>query len=461
MRGVRVPLIAVLLLGVLVAACGGGGEEQAPTASTSPAAETPRAGPVSIDLWHSEVASNQEALKGLVDRFNASQNEVRVRETFQGTYAETTTKLIASLGTNQLPAVILMSETEIQRMIDSGAAVPVQDFIDKEGYDLSGLDERAVGYYTVENKLWAMPFALEMALLYYNKTLFREAGLDPEKPPKDLEELRQYSEKILKRQGGEVVRTGIAIDIHPWLPAVLEQHGDLYVDKNNGHDGRATKVLFDNDTGRWFFQWWHDMVDQGLAINVGRNPEYIEGFLAMAANRAAMTFSYAGALRSVIDAIAAGAGEGVELGISPMPGVPGGEGLSASVYGLWIIGERPQEEQEAAWKFVKWLMEPEQQAEWFSGSGYLPAVPAATELPAAQDILTSYPLFRIPLEAYLSTPPKPPWGAILGPGEEVTQAILDSVEEMLLAGKDPTQALDDAAARSDDIIKNYNRRVGE
>ena len=44
-----------------------------------------------------------------------------------------------------------------------------------------------------------MPFCAGMPLLYYNKVTFREVGLDPEKPPQDLEEVRQYSEKILKR----------------------------------------------------------------------------------------------------------------------------------------------------------------------------------------------------------------------------------------------------------------------
>ena len=53
--------------------------------------------------------------------------------------------------------------------------------------------------------------------------------------------------------------------------SALAEHGDLLVDNDNGRDGRATKVLFDNDTGRWFFQWWHDMVDSGLAFDVRRN----------------------------------------------------------------------------------------------------------------------------------------------------------------------------------------------
>jgi len=453
-------LVAVLILFVTLGACGGG-EKGTPSAET-PGARPPT-GPVSIDFWHSEVGSNVEALNRLVDRFNASQNEVKVNASYQGAYNEAAAKLIASLGSGQVPAVVLLNESQTQRMIDSGAVTPAQKFIDGEGHDLSDLDEKAVQYYTVKDNIWAMPFTGEMPLLYYNKVTFREVGLDPEKPPQDLEELRQYSEKILKRDAaGNVVRSGIALDIFGWLSTVLTEDDELWVDQSNGHDGRATKVLFDNDTGRWFFQWWHDMVDSGLAFNVGRNPTYADDFLAMASGRAAMTFSYAGALRSVIDALQQGV-QGVEIGVSQMPGVPGGKGLNAfSIYGLWIMNQRPEQEQEAAWKFVKWLVQPEQQADWVAGSGYLPVSLSSVDLPAAQELVAAYPLFQVPLDLYRSTPATPATsGAVVGPADQVAEIVYTAVEEMLVGSKDPEQALADAASNADQVIANYNKRVGE
>jgi len=453
-------LVAVLLLSLILGACGGD-EEGTPSVETPGTRPT---GPVTIDLWHSEVGSNVETLDRLVDQFNASQDEVTVRASFQGTYDEAAAKLIASLGTEQVPAVVLPNESQTQRMIDSGAVAPIQKFIDEEDYDLSDIDEKAIQYYTVKDKLWAMPFAGEMALLYYNKVTFREVGLDPEKPPKDLEELRQYSEKLLNRDAsGNVVRSGIALDIHGWLATMIADHGDLWVDQNNGHDGRATKVLFDNDTGRWFFQWWHDMVDSGLAFNVGRNPNYVDNFLAIASGRAAMALSYAGALRSVVDALEAGepGAEGVEFGVGQVPGVPGGKGYNTfSIYAMWIMNQRPEQEQQAAWKFLKWLAEPEQQAEWFAGTGYLPVSLSAADLPAAQDLVAQYPLFQVVFDLYRNTPVTPATaGAILGPGDQVAEFTYTAEEEMLVGGKDPDQALKDAAAKANETIEEYNRRV--
>ena len=456
-------LVAALLLCAALAACGGV-DEGAPTAGTPGA--SPAAGPVTIDFWHSEVASNQEAVDRLVDRFNASQNEVRVRASFQGKYADAMAKLVASLPTGNVPAVIFLGDTQMQMMIDSGAAIPIQDFVDREGYDLSDLDEKGVQFFTSQGKLWAMPFGMGIPVLYYNKVIFREVGLDPERPPQDLEELRQYSEKILKHDAsGNVVRSGIALDITVWTERVLAEHGDLWADEENGREGRATKVLFDNDTGRWFFQWWRDMVDSGLAFNVGRNPNLVEGFLAMASGRAAMTFSYSSALRSVVDALEAGesGAQGAEIGVSRLPGIPGGKGQTGfASFGLWILNVRPKDEQEAAWKFIKWLMEPEQQAEWFAGSGYLPVSRSSLDFPAARDIVARYPLFQAALDIYLNTPATPTTlEAVLGPFQKVREAVYRGVEEMLSGVKSPEQALEDAAARANEAIEEYNQQVGD
>jgi sn-glycerol 3-phosphate transport system substrate-binding protein len=448
-----------LLLSLSLAACGGGGEEAAP------GGETPGGGPtggtVTISLWHSEAAANADTLERLASRYNSSQSEVRVQPSFQGTDEELIAKLVTSLGSGQVPAVALLAEPDTQQMIDSGAAAPAQDFIDREGYDLSDLDQKAIQYYTWQGKLWAMPFCSGIPLLYYNKAVFREVGLDPERPPRDLEEVRQYSEKILKRDAaGNVVRSGIALDIQDWMERILAEHGDLFADNNNGRDGRATKVLFDNDTSRWYFQWWHDMVDEGLAFNVGRNPTYADGLLALASGRAAMTLSYSSALRSVVDALEKGAA-GVEIGVGGLPGVPGGTGAPLP-FGrvLWILNLRPEREQEAGWKFIKWLMEPEQQAEWFAGSGYLPVSHSAVDQPAAKDIIGQYPLFQVPLNLYVEAPATPTGlGALLGPFRKVREPLDRAVEAMLSGAKDPDQALEDAATEDNQIIEEYNQRV--
>ena len=456
----RVLLIFVLLFSLALAACDGGGEKK--TAAGETPGASPSGGTVTIDLWHAETAGNLDTLERLIARYNSSQDEVKVQPFYQG--QELMTKLVASLPSGQVPAIVEGPEIDAQLMLDSGAVAPIQDFIDRENYDLSDLDQKAVKTLTIQDKLWAMPFCSGVSLLYYNKVVFREVGLDPEKPPRDLEELRQYSEKMLKRDaGGNVVRSGLALDILDWVERIFGEHGDLLVDNNNGRDGRATKVLFDNDTGRWLFQWWHDMVDQGLAFNVGRNPTYADALLAIVSGRAAMAFSLSSALRSVMDALGSGV-PGIDIGVAALPGVPGGTGEPLRFGGfLWIFKQRPEREQEAAWKFIKWLMEPEQQAEWFAGTGYLPVSHSSIDQPVARDVIAKYPLFQVPLDLYLNSTTTTPaaLGAVIGPFHLVREALDQGVEEMLSGNADPAQALEDAATRADQAIEEYNQRVGD
>jgi sn-glycerol 3-phosphate transport system substrate-binding protein len=450
--------LMLLIAAASVAACGGEGEGE-PEGSATPAAGT-----VEISFWHSEVASNLDAIQGLAHRFNSEQDEVRVTMAFQGNDEETMLKFMATLGSGDVPAIIYLAEVDAQRVMDSGAARPVQEFIDREGYDLSDFDEKAIQYYTVDGQLHGIPFSIAVPLLYYSKVDFSEVGLDPEQPPRDLEEVREFSQKLVKRDShGNVLRAGIALDIQAWfLEPTLAEHGDLYVNNGNGREGRATEVLFDGSTGQAFFQWWHDMVKDGLAINVGRNPGGDAALLAMGVDQASMSFSTSQALRSVVDVLERG-GMNVELGVTGQPGVPGGTGLPG-VYSrsLWILKGRPEAEQEAAWKFIKWLLEPEQQAEWYAGTGLLPVRLSAYDLPAAQNVVAEYPHFRVPVDLVLETPStQESLGPLLGPIRDVREVIATAMEETVVGSKDPIEALDDAAAEANDIIEDYNRRLGE
>jgi len=468
----KAALLACLALLLGLASCGGGGTEEGGEASSTPgggsatpASSATPGGTVEITLWHSEVASNLDTLQALTRRYNNSQNEVKVKLAFQGAEVnEFMAKLLASLGGDQSPTMVYVTEGNAQRLIDSGAMAPVQEFIDREKYDLSDLDKKSIEYYTLDGKLWAMPFAVDIPLLYYNKLTFSEVGLDPEKPPKDLEELRQVSQKMVKRDShGNLTRTGVAIDIDSWhLQVTLQEHGDLYVNNNNGRAGRATEAVFNGPTGQAFFQWWRDMVKEGLAIDLGRNPTRAEGFLAIGSGRAAMTFGSAAALRSVVDVVGGGLAQTkVDLGVANRPGMPGGSGLPG-IYGraLWILNSRPKAEQEAAWKFIKWLMEPEQQAEWYAGSGYLPVSISAFELPLAKEMETRYPQFKIAAQLYLAASSAPDsLGPLLGPQLDVHDSVFRAVEEMLLQNKDPVAAINDAAEEANDVIQEYNERV--
>jgi sn-glycerol 3-phosphate transport system substrate-binding protein len=446
------------VLSLALAACGGGGE---------PASNGATSGPVNITFWHSETASGQDNLVKLVDRFNASQNEVKVEPVYQGTDQDLTLKLIASMPSGNVPTIAYMSEPFTQPMIDSRQITPIQQYIDRDKYEVSDFAPAAIAYYTINNTLYAMPYGLAVPLMYYDKLPFREVGLDPDQPPRDLDELQAVSEKLLQRDSaGNVTRSGLALDVSTWyFEVMLAGAGELYVNNDNGRAGFATEVAFDNDAGRKIFQWWHDMVEKGLLLNTGRGPSAgVDALMAIAAKRSVMDLSISGALRSIVDVLETGAAAGVEPGVAPFPGIPGAvpEG-SPGVYtrSLWIMSGRPETEQDAAWKFIKWLMEPEQQAEWFAGSGYLPVRNSAYDFPAAKDIIAKYPEFQIPVDLFAKTATTTAaLGPLLGPFQQVRDAVAEAIESMLSGAASPDEALAAAVKNANAAIEDYNRRLG-
>jgi len=457
-------LLGVAVLAVALGACGGKEGAQEGGGAGEEARPTAAAGPVTIDFWHSETVATEATLERLIDRFNASQDEVKVKPVFQGGSDQLILKLVTSMRSGDVPALVELADVDTQVVVDSGGATPVQEFVDAEKYDLSDFDEKAVQYYTVGDKLYAMPFAIAVPMLFYNKIPFREVGLDPEKPPLTLDDVRAYSEKLFKVDGsGNVVRSGISLDIQAWyLDLTLAEHGDLYVNNNNGRDGRATEAVFNGPTGQAFFRWWDEMVDSGLAFNVGRNVSGADTFMAVAAGRAAMTVGSSQALRSLLDVLEAGV-QGVEMGVGPFPGVAGGTG-EPGIFSraLWIMNKRPEAEQQAAWQFVRWLAEPEQQAELFAGSGYLPVRVSAYDLEPSRQVLAKYPYYQVPVDLFVGTPSTPAkLGPRIGPFSKVREIVAQALEEMVVGGKDPVQALDDAAERATKELQDYNQRVGQ
>jgi sn-glycerol 3-phosphate transport system substrate-binding protein len=451
-------LFFLAILSLVLTACGGGGE---------PTGKEATSGPVNITFWHSETASGKDNLVKLVDRFNASQNEVKVEPVYQGTDQDLTLKLIASMPSGNVPAIAYMSEPYTQPMIDSRQIVPIQEYLDQEDYDLSDFSPAAIAYYTVDGTLYAIPHGLAVPLMYYNKAPFREVGLDPDRPPRDLDEAQAVSEKLLQRDSaGNITRSGFALDVSPWfLEVMLAGAGELYVNNDNGRAGFATEVAFDNEAGRKFFQWWHDMADKGLLLNTGRGPSAgVDALLAISSKRAVMDISISGALRSIVDVLATGAVQDIEPGVAPIPGIPGAvpEG-SPGVYtrSLWIMSARPQAERDGAWKFIKWLVEPEQQAEWFAGSGYLPVRNSAYDLPAAKGIIASYPEFQIPVDLFAKTATTTAaLGPLLGPFQQVRDAVAEAIESMLSGAASPDEAMEMAVKKGNAAIEDYNRRMG-
>ncbi len=444
--------LTALTLGL--AACGGGtggggGQAEAPDANALDGVE----GVTDVTFWHGMDGTNGEALNALVDEFNAqNEGKIAVEAVYQGNYDDTITKYKASVQSGSTPDLVQIYDIGTRFMIDSQQVVPMQEFIDRDDYDVSDLQPNITGYYTVDDKLWSMPFNTSMPVLYINKTLFEQAGLDPEDPPSTLDEIRAAAEKLSVKNGGPA-QFGFGAAIYGWL---LEQYiasnGAEYCNEGNGREGKATEVLFDGPEAVELASWWQDMVADGLAANTGRDTTAAQD--AFKAGQVAMTLESTGQVRGFT-----AAAEGVfDLGVAYYPKAEGSS--SGPIIGgasLWIGGEgHDAAQQEAAWRFVQFLAQPESQAMWHTTTGYFPISKGALELPEDVEWRAQYPQFDVAVQQLEETELSPATqGCALGVMPQSRKASEDGLEKAVLGG-DPQQSLTEAAEGLKSAIEQYN-----
>jgi len=460
-----------LTTALTLAACGGGddsstggsggtsGDGAKPDLPECPLGAIDKAGakPVNITFWHAMTRANEDTLKALTAEFNSSQSDVKVKLVNQTTYTDTLTKYKAGLGTGDLPDLVQIEDTGLQLMLDSRSVLPAQSCIDAEKYDLSDHVQRVVQYYSVNDVLYPMPFNVSNPILYYNKKAFEKAGLDPDKPPTTLEEVRTAAQAIVD---SGVTEFGFAFKTDPWfLEQWLAKAGMPYVNNDNGRASRSTATAFDTDAGREIFTFLDSMVTDKLAQNTGEGG--FDNLLALGNGGAAMTIDTSAALGTITEVLGSGQYPDVTLGAGAMPGPVGEGGILVGGAAIYIVNKTSPEHQEAAWRFAKFLNEPQSQATWSAGTGYVPIRQSATELEPLKGQWQKDPAYRVAYEQLLAGVENVATaGPVIGDYVGVRKAVSDALSSMFSQGTDPAEALAQAAKGGDAAIEEYNARIG-
>ncbi|WP_018930585.1 ABC transporter substrate-binding protein [Gracilibacillus lacisalsi] len=420
--------------------------------STSSNGET-----TNITLWHSMGGVNGETLDTLVNQFNQTQDDIEVEAIFQGDYGESFTKLKTSLRSDSLPTIMQSNFIRSGPMIDTKMVKPIQDFIDQENYDVSELDQNILSAYDMDGQLYSMPFNASTLLLYYNKDMFEENGLDPNSPPETYEELTEYAEAI---SDGNQFGASFGINAY-FIEQLITVQGAELVNNGNGREGLADESLLNSDEAIATYEWWKDLVDNDLMLNLGTNtPDTHEAFLS---KKTAMTLASTAGLANLLEN-----SEGkFELGTGfiPYPADKEGEGgVSVGGGSLYIMDGQPEEEMLAGWEFIKYLMEPEQQAFWYINTGYFPVNNLAYDQTEVQETLDQFPQFETAinqLEAALknNSGSNAGKGPVIGIYPDAREETQKAMEIMLNDKASPEQALNDAAATITKALERYNQTV--
>lgn len=447
-------IMMMLALGIvlLLAACGGdstSGDSSNNTGSDSNSGSEDKSEKQTVTFWHSMGGAGQEALNSIVEDFNNSQDEIQVNAEYQGTYDESLTKFNAVAGTDSAPTMIQTFEIGTMSMINSGNIKPIQDLIDADGYDMSGLEENIVNYYSLDGTFYSMPFNSSTPVMYYNKDAFEAAGLAPETPPATYEEI-EAAGKAIAESNPEM--KGFALQAYGWLwEQLLANQGALLLNNDNGRTDTPTEIGWTEEEGKSIFEWVKRMVDDGTFANYGTNGDnMVAGFLA---GDVAMFLQSSASARDVID------NAPFEVGIAflPHPEDKEREGVVIGGASLWMIDGKPEAETNAAWEFMKYLQTPEVQAKWHVGTGYFAINPDAYEEQLVKDAHEEKPQLRVTVEQLQQTKSSfATQGALmdmLPQGRKVMETALESVYN----GGDVDEAYNTAVDQFNKAIEQANK----
>jgi sn-glycerol 3-phosphate transport system substrate-binding protein len=432
-----------------VAALSGCGKAASTTSSSGSSGKT------EIVFWHSMGGAGGDAINQMVDKFNKENTDnIHVTAQYQGEYDDAINKIKSSKDKKSYPDIMQVYDLGTRWMIDSKIATPMQKFIDDEKYDVSSLEPNLLAYYTVENKLYSMPFNSSTPILYYNKNAFKEAGLDPEKAPTNFDEVKEDSEKLTKKDGNTVTQYGFSMAIYGWFfEQFLAEQLKPFANNGNGRDAAATSVDFKNNGGGLkILNTWKNLYDEGLLGNFGRKTEDTQN--AFIAGKTAMFIDSTASLTTVLN----GVNGRFEVGTAFLPKINKDDkgGVSIGGASLWILNKDDEAKQKAAFEFIKFMISPEEQVFWNEKTGYFPVTTKAYDLQEMKDHLQKMPQFKTAIDQ-LHAAPVESRGALLGVFPEARQTIETNIEAMLQGKSSSEQALDDSEKSINSAIDKYNK----
>jgi len=414
-------------------------------------------GTVTIDFWESMVTANGKTLAALTSAFNASQHKVHVTLVQQRSYTTTWIKYQAGLSNGQLPAVVQLTSIDLQGVADSRSVTPVQSCITASHYKTSDFIPRVLSAYRLNGKQIGMPFAASGPVLLYNQLAFDAAGIT--KPPATL---GQYvaDAAVLKAHG-----SGVGLKLDPWhLETWLASANQLFVNHANGRKGRATKAVFDSSVAKRIWSDLDQMVKTGDATtNLATGSAGFDNLLGIGSGKYAMTIDTTAVLGTVEAVLATGKYPNVKLGVAPFPvytaKVHGGIEVGGSA--LYISNHQSALDQAAAWEYIAYLDSTQSQATWAKGTGYIPIRKSSAKTPTVKALWKAEPGYKVAYEQLVKGANTPATaGAVVGPYTQVRTAELAAEESMFQSGVSPAAALSNAAHQVDQIISQYNQRIG-
>ncbi len=383
-------------------------------------------------------------IDGYAADFQKANPDVKVNPIYAGTYQETIVKALTAHKSGTPPVTSVLLSTDMFTLIDEDAIVPIDEFVktDEDRQWLRSFFPAFMLNSQTGGKTWGVPFQRSTIVLYWNKDAFKEAGLDPEKAPANWEEQRAFADKLTKRDGSaNVTQWGVQIPSSGfpyWLFQGLTTPAGAILANQEGD-----RTFYDRPEVIEALQYWIDLSQKHKVhppgiVEWGTTPrDFFE-------RKAAMMWTTTGNLTNVKTNAKFPFGVGM-LPSHKRGGSPTGGG------NFYISKKASAAEQAAAFQFIKWITTPERAAQWSIDTGYVAVRPDSYETAAMKKYAVEFPpaiVARDQLKfavAELST----------HENQRVTKPFNDGIQAALNGTKTPEQAMKDAQAEAERILRQY------
>jgi sn-glycerol 3-phosphate transport system substrate-binding protein len=420
------------------------------TATALLASPAPSMAKTEIQWWHAMTAVLGERVNEIAAKFNASQTEYEVKAVYKGSYPDTLNAAIAAYRAKQPPHIVQVFEVGTQTMLSSGAVYPVFQLMKDHGLaiDWNDLIGPVKSYYSTGGNLASMAFNSSTPILFYNKDLFKKAGL-PDKPPATWDEV----EAMAKKLAGAGVKCGFSAAWPSWtlVENMHALHDQPFADQANGFDGLAGRLQINGALGVTMLELLQRGAREGWFVYNGRLNKAEANMGGGECGIFLSSSAYIGNLTR--------ASEGKFVwGTGPLPrlsGYPQGTSIIGGAT-LWVLKGAKPEEYKGVAQFFKYLASTENQAWWAGVTGYLPLSNAAVKAMEASGHFQKNPQQRTAIAQMLGGKTTPnSQGIRLGNFVSIRDAIEEQMENIFGGKKTAKQGLDDAVAKSSEILKEF------
>jgi sn-glycerol 3-phosphate transport system substrate-binding protein len=405
-----------------------------------------------IDFWHAFTGRLGELVAEQVETFNASQDDYTVVQSHKGNYSETLNAGIAAFRAGEQPHILMVFEVGTATMMAAkGAIKPVYEVMG-EGFDQSKYIGSVKGYYTSsDGNMLSLPFNSSTPVLWVNRDMLSEAGIDPDTEMKTWEQVGQVLDQLKEAGVACPMTTAWQSWIH--LENFSAYHDTPFATKANGFGGTDTELAFNSAAQVAHISAMGDWAEEGKFIYAGRRNEgganFRGGECALFTESSA---GYAG-IKAEAD---------FDFEVRPLPywEAVADEPQNTIIGGasLWVMEGHEAEEYAGVAAFLDFLSSPEIQAKWHQDTGYLPITSEAGDLTRSQGFYEANPGTDVAVTQMTAKEPTDnSKGLRLGSFDQIRGIIDEELEAVWSGDKEAQEALDSAVERGNALLRRFEQ----